>query len=382
MAMITRNVKFQRKPVPGPQGPTGPRGKRMRGPQDWDGLVDGYQFYPLDDASSEVFDVVEYQGQYYECAKKHTKASGTTPLSNYQAQGGLWTLATQYSFVATKVLWSKIAQIDFLGSQVINVRSESSDAHISLHDGMMEVFGSKNSVMPNIRFGVDPNTGCSILSYYDNDGNWLYDLGPNGLDNKNITQGRLESYDFLPAHTYLNSIKSSGLTASSALYTATNFTVGSETMTKNVAVQKVDSLLFPRLYADDATELKNHNITGYDPGENIASWGKLYKYTAARLNNEILADSTNGLSKLLAKEADGKWFTSTSLSNGTKLINLASGNYIRKGSKVRQGISPMSDTGSNKVPAYDFPMAVIDSNNKMQSVSLSSRILRTVSSSL
>ena len=367
----------------GKPGAEGKNGKWMRGPQSWEELGEGYTFYPLSDEDSEMFDVVEYGGKYYECNKKHVKSSDTTPLDDYTTYGGKgnWSLSSQFSFVATKVLWSKIGQIDFFGSQSINVYGESNNSRICLRNGMIEIFGSVNTVVPNIRFGVDPATGCAIMSYYDNKGNWLYDLGPGGWDNKNVTKGRLESFDYLPAHEYLNLInKGYGMTASDSLYETQAFKIDDKSYYYNVAVTKVDICLFPRSYADDSTELSKHPITGYEPGARITSWKKLYQYTAGRKDSLYFADSAHNLTAELAKEADGKWFTSGNICDGSKLINLASGKYVRRGTSVRMmKVLHVSLGGTTKVPAYGFDIAVANNlSHKMDSITISSQICRTI----
>ena len=367
----------------GKPGAAGKNGKWMRGPQSWEELGEGYTFYPLSDEDSEMFDVVEYGGKYYECNKKHVKSSDTTPLDDYTTYGGKgnWSLSSQFSFVATKVLWSKIGQIDFFGSQSINVYGESNNSRICLRNGMIEIFGSVNAVIPNIRFGVDPATGCAIMSYYDNKGNWLYDLGPGGWDNKNVTKGRLESFDYLPAHEYLNLInKGYGMTASDSLYETQAFKIDDKSYYYNVAVTKVDICLFPRSYADDSTELSKHPITGYEPGARITSWKKLYQYTAGRKDSLYFADSAHNLTAELAKEADGKWFTSGNICDGSKLINLASGKYVRRGTSVRMmKVLHVSLGGTTKVPAYGFDIGVVGNlSHKMESITISSQICRTI----
>lgn len=365
----------------GAAGQKGKDGKRMRGPQSWEELGDGYTFYPLDSDKIDVFDVVEYDGKFYECSKQHVKDSSVTPHDDYTAYAGKgnWTLSTQYSFVATKVMWSAIGQIDFFGSQSINVYGRNNNGRVCLHDGMVEIFGAVNSVVPNIRFGVDSETGYSILSYYDNNGKWLYDLGPNGWDNKNVTKGRLEGFDYLPAHEYLNNIHNYGFTASSQLYEIEGFVVDGEEKDMKVAVSKVNLCLFPRFYADDRTELQKHPLQGWEPGFRITAWKKLYRYTAGRKDKLVLADSERNLTAELAKQADGKWFTSREISNGTKLINLAEGKYVRKGTCVKIGKLPMdSANGSaNSLPAYEFSVGLIDGSSTMSSIEICSQICRS-----
>lgn len=56
----------------------------------------------------------------------------------------------------------------------------SNGARVAISDGMMEFFGSVNKTKPNIRFGLN-SEGSAVLSYYDNNGNFLYDLGPSGI---------------------------------------------------------------------------------------------------------------------------------------------------------------------------------------------------------
>lgn len=56
---------------------------------------------------------------------------------------------------------------------------QNNQARIEAHGSEMNVFGANGVV--NIKFGVDEN-GYAVLKYYDRDGTFLYDLGPNGLN--------------------------------------------------------------------------------------------------------------------------------------------------------------------------------------------------------
>ena len=58
-------------------------------------------------------------------------------------------------------------------------QDENNKAKVKIEGSLMEVFGATGTC--NIRFGVDTDTHCAVLKYYDNDGNFLYDLGPSGL---------------------------------------------------------------------------------------------------------------------------------------------------------------------------------------------------------
>lgn len=55
-------------------------------------------------ASGETFaDIVYYSGLYYRCVKTHTSTSNTNPYTSIQSGGELWTVASDFALVATKV---------------------------------------------------------------------------------------------------------------------------------------------------------------------------------------------------------------------------------------------------------------------------------------
>lgn len=56
------------------------------------------------------------------------------------------------------------------------------NARVSIKGSLMEVYGTQNLAVPNIRFGVDEITGSAVMQYYDNYGVLIYDLGPNGIN--------------------------------------------------------------------------------------------------------------------------------------------------------------------------------------------------------
>lgn len=60
-----------------------------------------------------------------------------------------------------------------------SVKTVGEDATIEIAEGAMKIYGT-NKTTPNIIFGID-NDGYAVLSYYDNNGNLLYNLGPEGI---------------------------------------------------------------------------------------------------------------------------------------------------------------------------------------------------------
>ena len=70
---------------------------------------------------------------------------------------------------------------------VSKLKTAETGARIEASGTMMEVYGN---MALNIRFGVDAN-GYAVLSYYDNNGVKLYDLGPNGLNYVNMSEAKM-----------------------------------------------------------------------------------------------------------------------------------------------------------------------------------------------
>ena len=181
----------------------------------------------------------------------------------------------------------------------------SNGARVSISDGIMEFFGSVNKTKPNIRFGLN-SEGSAVLSYYDNNGDLLYDLGPDGISTMDKTNGTFTEYKFYTSQNLF------GVSSTPSSYgTFKTFTSShnppSISETFLVADNSYDSHLFPSL----------------NPSTNTKT--TLYRYTAPRINGKIVADSLNGFTtQELASKADGKYFTSKAKADVVKNGNLAS----------------------------------------------------------
>ena len=181
----------------------------------------------------------------------------------------------------------------------------SNGARVAISDGIMEFFGSVNKTKPNIRFGLN-SEGSAVLSYYDNNGDLLYDLGPDGISTMDKTNGSFTAYQFYTSQNLF------GVSSTPSSYgTFKKFTSShnppSISETFLVAYNSYDSHLFPSL----------------NPSTNTKT--TLYRYTAPRINGKIVADSLNGFTtQELASKADGKYFTSKAKADVVKNGNLAS----------------------------------------------------------
>lgn len=199
----------------------------------------------------------------------------------------------------------------------------SNGARVAISDGMMEFFGSVNKTKPNIRFGLN-SEGSAVLSYYDNNGNFLYDLGPSGISTMDKKNGTFTEYKF---YTSQNLFGVSSTPSSYGTYKTFTSSLNPPSISETflVADNSYDSHLFPSL----------------NPSTNTKT--TLYRYTAPRINGKIVADSLNGFTtQELASKADGKYFTSKAKADVVKNGNLASlapnGDYWNvNGGVVNQG---------------------------------------------
>lgn len=131
------------------------------------------------------------------------------------------------------------------------------NARVSIKGSLMEVYGTQNLAVPNIRFGVDETTGSAVMQYYDNYGVLIYDLGPNGINFRVVI--RAASF---ATHHYVSAAGS----------------------------------------GDDGYHQTGAGATGF----------YIYSFSAKRYDNRITGDDTYISDPDVASFADGKYFTTDS----------------------------------------------------------------------
>lgn len=231
-------------------------------------------------------------------------------------------------------------------AKIIAERLETSGntgQRVAIEDGLMQIFGT-NGVC-NIKFGVNDN-GEAILSYYDKNGKWLYDLGPNKLDGSQITSSAVTIKEYVKA----------------TIKPGTNDFYDNVTYlgkgVKQVKFQYSELLFGNNRFMNEDDEIKKNSSAhiGYQPFANESNVTKLYRYSAPRMGNTIVKDDKYGLSTAdLAKRADGKYFTSMTMASGGSLVNLAPvGVYFGKNEAVRYAPYPNASVGStnDRFPAF------------------------------
>ncbi len=360
------------------------------------GFESGEYEYLAGVGAEEYLDMVLVSGKWYRC-------TGTYKSSSPSVTDGHWSIVNNYTAIATQLLLADNATINMASSQQVNLTDSNGNlfgsfrhvandedialwlggknangapfyvrkdgcvrmananiygkletanangASVAIEDGMIKVFGT-NGVC-NIAFGVNDD-GVAVLSYYDKDGNWLYDLGPSQIDASKQSSSEMTSASYVLADTY----------PGSADFSSTkDYIINGETFSLDVVKTTYAAKLFgTKMYADDNEEISKNPHIGYQPFTNQSAV-TLYTYKAAKLNNTYVKDDKYNLSALLAEEANGKTFTSTNICNGTKLINLASGKYFDKSASVRMAPIPAvaaESSGNTKYPAYSLPYKV------------------------
>lgn len=195
------------------------------------------------------------------------------------------------------------------------------EGYVKAEDGLLSVFNGSGQC--NIRFGYDANSGMMVLSYYDNNGNLLYDLGPSGLTDKGLHRAIVTPYTAERLGAFFNNLGTLGTT------TYYSDDVYAEDENGDYIINaKFKSRLVPDA---SATE-------GYEPQSALGKWQEIYHYLAAKVSGAYVADPDNGITTAdLAREADDRWFYGKPLCEDGDLSLLAFGQYIMQGETLHWG---------------------------------------------
>lgn len=241
---------------------------------------------------------------------------------------------------------------------------DTGSGHVNIKDGLISIFNSSD--ICNIRFGL--KDGYMVMSYYNNNGQLLYDLGPNGLDFAQIQGGSIEPEYYYEMQDFC------GAPNDKIFYTTETYEISiDDDVTYPTAVCTAyqrennyydsESYFFPNSMGrktNGTGELIDISGNKPVPQKNVKRV-VLYKYTAARLNGVAIADSKRGLTAEQAKKADGKYFTTDSnlgTSDGINLKYTVTGWYIKTDAIIYQMLrvnsdDPMYNDGKiHKYPRY------------------------------
>lgn len=215
---------------------------------------------------------------------------------------------------------------------------------VRIADGLINIYG--NAGTANIRFGLN-SSGQAVLSYYDDNGNFLYDLGPAGIASLSKTDAKITSAQYIKA-------EDAGLTTP---------------LGENVDLPWVDTT------KSWYTATKDNNYILFVKGA-TGKTTTLYRYSAPRVNGKIVADSANGLGTYeLASAADGRTFTSRTMVKNGALTNLADGVFLTADAKAYDNtkLVPCIKKGQS-VTRPSFYVQIASFNAKFTTLGLFGRI--------
>lgn len=215
---------------------------------------------------------------------------------------------------------------------------------VRIADGLINIYGKAGTA--NIRFGLN-SSGQAVLSYYDDNGNFLYDLGPAGVASLSKTDAKITSEQYIKA-------EDAGLTTP---------------LGENVDLPWVDTT------KSWYTATKDNNYILFVKGA-TGKTTTLYRYSAPRVNGKIVADSANGLGTYaLASAADGRTFTSRTMVKNGALTNLADGVFLTADAKAYDNtkLVPSIKKGQS-VTRPSFYVQIASFNAKFTTLGLLERI--------
>lgn len=215
---------------------------------------------------------------------------------------------------------------------------------VRIADGLINIYGKAGTA--NIRFGLN-SSGQAVLSYYDDNGNFLYDLGPAGVASLRKTDAKITSAQYIKA-------EDAGLTTP---------------LGENVDLPWVDTTM------SWYTATKDNNYILFVKGA-TGKTTTLYRYSAPRVNGKIVADSANGLGTYdLASAADGRTFTSRTMVKNGALTNLADGVFLTEDATVYDNTKLVPSINKGQfVKRPSFYVQIASFNAKFTTLGLFGRI--------
>ena len=184
-----------------------------------------------------------------------------------------------------------------LDGETGEINSRGAEASVRIANGLIEVLNNVGNC--NIRFGL--KNGYAVLSYYDNNGNLLYDLGPNGIDASDIKASKLEKVTIYCPNDGHGFYSTQYLTSAGKWATEE-----SEGSIAYLVVEKAYNTIWSG---------------GFGSKPTVGTPLTCYRYTAAKINGVYQAEESYGLTQEQAKLCDGLYFTKNVINEGDSLVN-------------------------------------------------------------
>ena len=212
-------------------------------------------------------DVVNYGGNWFRCRQTHISSNSNKPAIRQTTT--YWEPASDFSFVATNLLLAETAVIDNLIATSLRTGERGVIPHVEMSGSRIEFYGT--GMNPSIRFNVDAS-GTGILEFLDNDGNVLYNLGPNGItrlvDAMNSTYANSALYK-ITSSTYVGDLITMSGNAVNPGITGGNFNI-TDKYTLTEGYQKIGGITKYRISNDSSPSAFNGRMfDGETPGDGI-----------------------------------------------------------------------------------------------------------------
>lgn len=274
----THNTTLVHQGKNGADGTNGTNGGQLEIRRHENGFAANYQYFngTTKQSDSNVFflDYVFVENSQatsgydvYRCIKNVIYSSVPT---SYATDGNWQSVATNetdayFNYIIAKSAFIKFLQTNSVSANSIITTHESGEPYVRIEGSLIQIFGT--SAM-NMQIGINSD-GKPVLSYYDNDGRLLWDLGPSGFKNSDIEKGQWVEFTYVSLATiYLTS-----------------------TPPSEGAITSLS----------DAQKLFKNN-TNY-------ALTTIYVYHAPKVNGSIIGDDTNGFTQPQASDFDGKYFS-------------------------------------------------------------------------
>lgn len=181
LASRTSEVRFVKK---------GDKGAKLR-MRDWKTGVS----YLCGNQGEEFYDVVFYNTKLYLCIKSHTSSSANNPQTSVSGNLGFWALATDWQFVATKLLLAEKITADQIDADGITAENVDISGTIRADDGYFR--GVIETAASGKRIVIDPSKNS--LQMYDSKQQSLLKMGFYEDGTRGDTCAQIYMYRYFPS---------------------------------------------------------------------------------------------------------------------------------------------------------------------------------------
>ena len=229
---------------------------------------EGQQYYQ-GNYGEPYLDIVGYGNVWFRCRNTHLSSISNVPVIGQTTQ--YWEPATDFSFVATNLLLAETAVINNLIATSLRTGERGVIPHVEMSGSRIEFYGT--GMNPSIRFNVDAS-GTGILEFLDNDGNVLYNLGPNGItrlvDAMNSTYANSALYK-ITSSTYVGDLITVSGNAVNPSITGNSFNITNK-YTLTEGYQKIGDITKYRISNDSSPSAFNGRMfDGNQPSDSTLS---------------------------------------------------------------------------------------------------------------